>query len=340
MILMLFLSVPAGAQTPNPTNFRVVPAAIVIPGNLYFCADQAVGVTADIRGIWTQDGVDTPFEGLRAIMFDSEGCADKYYTNENDRGTYQFTEIRNSDNGPSGPWTSIIPAVVVTLRLRVSNPSSFRTDPTDPLPDITIPGSIRYCAGDAPGMTLDVRGTWAHDDVEDVFEVFGGVALEADGCKTVSYTDMSVAGIYTLREVRNAANGPNGPWVTVNPPVRVTLRRTPAGPPTITAISQEVIQGEQDTLVTVTGTNFLDSDVSIIQDKVGRQYPTITFTQVNFEGTEVQVRIDASHPDVLHYYTLVVSNSRGQGYVQFRVIPKSRARWDVMTPDSPSIWFH
>lgn len=331
--LLILMGLPAWAQPPNPTNLEVIPTDIVFPGNLYYCSNDGAGITADIRGIWTHDGVDTPFGAIRALSFDSDGCIDVFYTDAAFAGNYTINYIRNSDNGPDGPWQLLNPAVTFTLRPQAANPTSFRANPTT----ITIPGSINYCADNAANMSIGIRGTWAHDGVEESFVIDRALNLGNDGCVDYRYTEPTLAGVYTINGIRNQSNTPNGAWVMLDPPVTVTTRRTgPAGPPTITAISPDIIRGEQVTLVTVTGTNLLDSDVSIIQDTSGRTFPTVSLFQISFDGNELQVKIDASDPNVLHYYSLAVSNSQGQVAVQFRVIPKARPRWDVMTPGNPA----
>lgn len=110
------------------------------------------------------------------------------------------------------------------------------------------------------------------------------------------------------------------------------------GPPRIDSLSTDVIRNEQISAIIIQGANLLNFNwFSIPSDgPPGRTFPTGYISDWNPEGTQITVTIDATNPNILHYYTVIIGNPYGQTHFQFRVIPQARPRWDVMTPGNPT----
>lgn len=102
---LLFVLVPVllQAQAQNPTWMSANVYAIVMPGNVTFCAGGGANMTVDLQYWWNN----VFYETDSGIAFGADGCVTNFYNYDGFAGSYIFTGIRNSANYPNGPWTSI-----------------------------------------------------------------------------------------------------------------------------------------------------------------------------------------------------------------------------------------
>jgi hypothetical protein len=139
------------------------------------------------------------------------------------------------------------------LHAAASNPTSLSASPNS----ITMPGTVRFCAGGGANMTVDVKYLW--DGV--LYETDSGVTFDSTGCVDNYYDSNSFAGYYTFTGIRNSLNGPNGAWRTISTPV--TLYPQPS-PPTISYFyaDQGTINIGQCTVVHWGSDNSTSADLS------------------------------------------------------------------------------
>ncbi|MBZ5551796.1 MAG: hypothetical protein LAO21_03675 [Acidobacteriia bacterium] len=118
-LLSLLLASPLlmNAAAPNPTSLSASTPSLTMPGTVRFCAGGGANMTVDLKYYW--DGV--PYETDYGVTFGADGCVDNYYDSDSFAGSYTFTGIRNSNNGPNGAWTNI--STPLTLYPRPAPPS-------------------------------------------------------------------------------------------------------------------------------------------------------------------------------------------------------------------------
>ncbi|MBZ5551223.1 MAG: hypothetical protein LAO21_00785 [Acidobacteriia bacterium] len=148
---------------------------------------------------------------------------------------------------------SLLLASPLQMNAAGPNPTSLSASPNS----ITMPGSVRFCAGGGANMTVDLKYYW--DGV--LYETDYGVTFGSDGCVDNWYDSDSFAGNYTFRWIRNSLNGPSGAWANVSTPL--TLYPQPS-PPTISYFyaDQSTINIHQCTIVRWSSENATSVDLS------------------------------------------------------------------------------
>jgi hypothetical protein len=215
--------------------------------------------------------------------------------------------IQNND-GNENPYDVALQALVGTVDFSVS----------------VTPGSMRIRRGTS--ITATVRVTGASGFNSDV----SLSAANLPSGTNVSFQPASIRPGQSSTMMIHAGN--SGPFGDYSIQVRGTaggvthdatasLRVTnPNALPTISAIQPETIPAGHTSTVTLTGTNFTASTVTI-GGGTDRAFPTLTVASVSADGTRMEVQVNATDPAVLHHYALYVKNFHGEDGINFRVVP-------------------
>lgn len=342
---ILGLGVWARADVPNPDYLHIesdteivvarnAAGEVLLSGNIKFCADNAAGVKIDLQLVWWKpNGQVEHWEQTEAFNFEPDGCKTITYDDPQYIGEWSIVGLRDHRNAPNGRYD---PVDDVRLKIKplLENPSWLQVAPAS----LRLPGTANFIVN-LYGIGLDLRFVLVHDNgsIEGPFDfVSNRFYTDGSGSASYNYTEDSLAGRYRFIAVRNHANCCNGPWKDLDPrPELVLLPPADTGPPTITRLSEEVMRNGYIRELTIEGTNLLGAQPRLITEGlVDRVPPAIRVMERH--SKELVLEVDMTDPNVLYYYTLVVTNDFGQAHQSFRVNDQYRPRWDTMTPARPA----
>lgn len=215
--------------------------------------------------------------------------------------------IQNND-GNENPYNVSLQAVVGTVAFSVSvTPGSSRVRRGASVrPIVRVTGASGFNSDVSLSAANLPTGTTAS------FQP-ASIRPGQSSTMTIHAGNSAPVGDYSIR-VKGTAGG-------VTQEASASLRVTDADAlPKITAIQPETIPAGQTTTVTLTGTNFNASTVTV-GGGTDRAFPTITVASISADGKRMEVQVNATDPGVLHHYALYVKNFHGEDGINFRVVP-------------------
>jgi hypothetical protein len=215
--------------------------------------------------------------------------------------------IQNND-GNENPYDVALQAVVGTVAFSVSvTPASSRVRR-----GASIRATVRVTG--ASGFNSDVSLSAANlpSGITASFQP-ASIRPGQSSAMTIRAGNSAQIGDFSIL-VKGTAGG-----VTQEAPASLRVTN-PDALPTITAIQPETIPAGQTSTVTLTGTNFNGSTVTV-GNSTERVFPTVTVLSISANGTRMEVQVNASDPAVLHHYALYVKNFHGEDGINFRVVP-------------------
>ncbi|MEM7050128.1 MAG: choice-of-anchor D domain-containing protein [Acidobacteriota bacterium] len=124
--------------------------------------------------------------------------------------------------------------------------------------------------------------------------------------------------------------------------LEVTEEPVQGAAPVILGLEPESIVHGETHIITLTGSNFHGTTLSIPSDSpdpsqpMNRVFPTATIESINQAGTEMRVLVDATDTRILDFYNLLLSNDAGEAGKPFRVLPVGPLV-DAWTPAEPML---
>lgn len=216
------------------------------------------------------------------------------------QGTYTYSAVRNTAGGSSSPWNSL-PDVTFEVAAPQPQPNSLAFTPSTYQP--RPPGTVTVTAGNAAGITVDLRYNW--DNQNDLIRLgwptFGSLNNGPDGTFTFTPAVCNIAGNYLYTGIRNTLLTT---WQAVNTPVTVEC----PGAPTISNVTPQTLtsnpNGPVDIPIAIYGTYLCG--VTQITSGAGISFSTID-TDENGDGASMTATATLSPNVVPGTYSITLS---------------------------------